>query len=167
MFFCSGFPLPVPACAGMNKWEDALFHLLEPYFTCCMVKGDAFISVSGKTWCVAEKGEVWLYICDMGRGSESIAGVTWCPSRAVGGACVEFGGSLWSNPGSRKFSSETSCTGQCCGIWAVCSLFQLCHSLTIADLLSTTKGPFTLNYGCIKQWRAFNWAAIQKAGASS
>lgn len=47
------------------------------------------------------------------------------------------------------------------------SPFQLCCSLTMADILSTSKRPFMLNYGCIKQRRAFNWEAIQKAGASS
>lgn len=45
--------------------------------------------------------------------------------------------------------------------------FQLHCSLTVADILSTSKRSFMLNYGCIKQRQAFNWVAIQKAGASS
>lgn len=108
----------------------------------------------------------------MDLGPKPAAGANWCPSRVGGGACVEFGVSLWSNPSLEVFIQEPLRGVMlqdlgCLVSAAPSSLFQLCCSLTVADILSTSKRPFTLNYGCIKQQRAFNWVAIQKAGASS
>lgn len=128
--------------------------------------------VSGKLCWVAGTGEVLLYIWDMVPGPNSIAE----------GDLASLQGSWWSLCRVWWILVEQPWLEEVF-IWdllhgamlrgsghllqaAPSSIFQLCCSLTVADILSTSKRPFMLNYGRIKQRQTFNWAAIQKAGTS-